>query len=231
MRDAEVTRHQRRGATDQHATALLDLLEQVVGGGEVTGRALPLRELHRQHRPRVTADHRLQRQPGQRRAEHRELTFARVTHREKRSTLACSIVSAVSAQVASAAWACSNWPRATYAHASGGRNSPAAQWYPERRWSRSAAVRVLLGVVVLTTRDRDLRERGERQAELQRVLRAVGDVDALLRRVYGLVEAAHPREHERHPEHGTTREQRVVVRGACVRDSPSSNVASEPRRS
>ena len=38
------------------------------------------------------------------------------------------------------------------------------------------AVRVLLGVVVLAARDRELRERGERQPELQRVLRAVGDV-------------------------------------------------------
>ena len=82
---------------------------------------------------------------------------------------------------------------------------------------KERAVRVLLGLVVLAARDRELRERGEREAELQRVLRAVGDVAALERARLCLGEAAHPREHERRPEHRTAREQRVVVCRARVR--------------
>ncbi len=77
-------------------------------------------------------------------------------------------------------------------------------------------MRVLLGLVEVAAGDRDLRERGERQSQLQRVLRALGDVAALERACLGLVEPAQPGEHERHPEHRPTREQRLVGRGARV---------------
>ena len=64
--DAEVAGGQRRGAADQHAAERFDLLEEVVRGAEVAGRAFSLRELDREHRPRVGADHRVHRQPGER---------------------------------------------------------------------------------------------------------------------------------------------------------------------
>ena len=92
-------------------------------------------------------------------------------------------------------------------------------------------MRVLLGVVVLPARDRDLRERGEREAELERVLRAVGDVAALERARAASSKRPSQVSTSGDAKDGTAREERVSSFPARACASPSWRVASEPSRS
>ena len=190
-----------------------------MGGAQVAGRAFALRELDRERRPRVAAHHRLRGEEGKRRAEHREAALARGDPPgEEVDARLLELVGGLGPggeRVARLLELAARDVRARQRR----EEQPGGPVVAGEALQEERAVRVLLGVVVLAARDRELRERGERQAELERVLRAVGDVEALERARLGLVEAAEPREHERHAEHRTAREQRVVVRGARVRDA------------
>ena len=216
LRHAEVARHQRRGAADEHPAAPFDLGQEVARLVQVAGGAFPLRELDRQHRPRVPAHERFAGQSGEGRTEHGQTALARGDPAgEEVDAGLLERVGGLRPRGQRLARLLELAARRVRAR-DDGQEEPGGPVVPGQALQQERPVRVLLGLVEVAAGDRDLRERGERQSQLQRVLRALGDVAALERACLGLVEPAEPGEHERHPEHRPTREQRLVGRGARV---------------